>query len=420
MLLRNSLLTFFFIAIFSPVVSAQDIWEPLNVGTSVQTITTLNGNIFVSSYGSGGGILRSTDGGDNWSPAISGMPSNLVRSVARSGSYLLAGHNSGIYRSSDNGNTWVATSGIPSTTSAGARKFFTFGGVTLAVFGGELMNGGGIYRSTDNGGTWSPAYAGLSTNMTIYHLAYSNGVIYVATSVGVLKSTDNAMSWQTLGPNVDNYTTFSIQFFENTLVAVTSFGVLRSNDLGQNWSTPATGLFSDVIVVPPNPAPTPIRGELIAYDGKLFLSTGHSPGSSRVYRSIDGGVSFTIFDAGMTQIDQSNQNQFYASEEGLFIGSLTDAYRIEGSTVSLVDRPNGPVATFLPTIFSEGFTIDLVNAPSGAVLLLMDVSGRIVRSEMITSDHMWIERDGLKPGSYNCILSDRYERLHQIGRVIAQ
>ena len=65
----------------------------------------------------GGGVFKSTDSGDSWSPASTGLPATVVSALAINPS-------------------------TPSTLYAGTW-------------------GDGVFKSTDSGGSWSPANTGL-------------------------------------------------------------------------------------------------------------------------------------------------------------------------------------------------------------------------------------------------------------------
>ena len=374
-------------------VGAQNTWEPFGVGASVQSITTIDDAILVSSYGAGGGMLRSQDDGANWEPAINGLPSNLVRSVGRSGGFLFAGHNTGIHRSADGGDSWeLMNTGIPAGTTY-AAKFFEVGNLTLAVMNGSISSGGGIYRSTNGGTSWSMGHSGMSTNLAVHHIDHDATGIYAATSVGIYRSVDQALSWQLLGSV--NYITYSLQIVGGRIIAITSFGVLRTDDYGATWSTAATG------------APTaPARGELVAYDGKLYAIISTGPGSSQVYRSLDNGASFSVFNNGLSATDQLNQNQFHADQENLYLGALNDVYALPGSTVGIAGAQHHSI-TIHPTVFMDAFAIDLSSNSGNSSVHLIDMNGKIVLSkDGLPASQIRIERGTLAAGIYSCIIID--------------
>src|SRR5437016_5173187 len=75
-------------------------------------------SIYPPSYGSGGGIFKSTDGGNNWQPLTNGIPSEgqgrigiAVAATNRNRVYAIVdAKTGGLYRSDDAGASWSKTS----------------------------------------------------------------------------------------------------------------------------------------------------------------------------------------------------------------------------------------------------------------------------------------------------------------------
>jgi len=69
-----------------------------------------NGDIFAGTY-FGGGVFRSTDYGDSWTPVNNGQNCGNIWSLAINSSGTIfagtAGCGDGMYRSTDNGDTWT-------------------------------------------------------------------------------------------------------------------------------------------------------------------------------------------------------------------------------------------------------------------------------------------------------------------------
>jgi len=127
-----------------------------------------DGNIF---SGTGGGLFKSTDGGNTWQQLTKGLPSNVVQiSIAISPSlpkrlYIALGTTEpgdyasgaglGLYRSDDAGESWYRT------TDDG-RAAMRIGGGDLAIVRVDAKNPDVVYstgivtaRSSDGGKTWS-------------------------------------------------------------------------------------------------------------------------------------------------------------------------------------------------------------------------------------------------------------------------
>jgi hypothetical protein len=363
----------------------------MNVGSSVQAITTLNDAVYVSSIGTG--ILRSDNDGGSWVPMNNGLPNTTgVRTITASGNVLLVGHNMGIHRSVDEGANWtLSNSGIPATTQS-AREFFHFNGVDLAVFSGTIADGGGIYRSENTGLNWSMGHSGMSTNMAIHDITMMDDALFAATSVGIFRSDDLALSWQSV-PNA-NYTTYAVEAVDDRLIMITSFGALYSDNSGYSWSQPANGMNNN-----------PARAEIAYFQGAIYAIAG-SQFASQVYRSFDLGANYSLFLDGLAPIDQQNQNTFHRTIDRLYMGALMDAYWTDESTVEIqLNEERGDLMIF-PTIADEGFHLMLNEAISGSVLML-DISGREVSHIRITDQKQWINTSGLSNGRYDLMIIDK-------------
>jgi photosystem II stability/assembly factor-like uncharacterized protein len=102
---------------------------------------------------SGGGVFRSTDGGDSWAPANDGLTNTHVLALAASGTTLFAGTDGGVFRSIDDGASWTPVSGLSYTAIP-----------ALAVSGTSLFAaapGDGVFRSPDDGVSWMAVNTGL-------------------------------------------------------------------------------------------------------------------------------------------------------------------------------------------------------------------------------------------------------------------
>ena len=128
-----------------------------------------------------------------------------------------------------------------------------------------------------------------------------------------------------------------------------------------------------------------------------------------------------MFDNGISEIDQSNQNQFFASSEGLFVGALTDAYRIDGSTVVLNEVVDQYENVISPTVFTDGFSIDLPQTDLRHTLVVRDLAGRLIlkKADLVPGKY-WIDRGTMRSGTYNCVLIDHIGQSRFLGTVIAQ
>ena len=138
------------------------------------------------------GVLRSTDGGANWSQLGTGtLAGENITSVAARGTTLLAaadnawggGSGDGLFRSIDSGATWTKISDgtvgrLPNSTDVSDIVGDPLSSSTFyaAVTGAS----GGIFKSTDTGATWTNVSSGITgisaTTDKIELAVYDDGV----------------------------------------------------------------------------------------------------------------------------------------------------------------------------------------------------------------------------------------------------
>lgn len=172
-----------------------------------------NSNIFVSGALSGTAKLyRSTDGGTNFSlittPVTSGGKYNgaIAHPTVTSQMYLFGGGTVGtswksLFSSADGGVTWNATSPDWDATGIYVNDLAALNNGTARLF--AALSNGKVYKSDDNGASWGEVLTVGAGNIA-YSVAVNPNqpsVVYVASSVGLFKSTNSGASglWSNMG-----------------------------------------------------------------------------------------------------------------------------------------------------------------------------------------------------------------------------
>ena len=145
---------------------AFDPGDPQTIYASLWNTRRPPWSIYPPSYGPGSGLYKSTDGGSNWQPLTSGLPSEgvgrigiAVAATNRTRVFAIVDAKAGgLYRSDDAGATWRLAS---SDSRIWGRGWY-FGKVTVDPKNADLvyvMNTG-AYRSRDGGRTFGEPFKG--------------------------------------------------------------------------------------------------------------------------------------------------------------------------------------------------------------------------------------------------------------------
>ena len=190
---------------------------------------------------------------------------------------------------------------------------------------------GGIWKSTNSGDNWTPLgddfpQMGVSGIAIDYN---NSNIIYLATgdpdasntySVGVLKSTNGGLTWNTTGLTFLNTSTYSGDILinpndSNMLWVATSNGIYRTINAGANWTLVQAGDFSS---------------------GRIRLKPGNSAtvyavSNNRFYRSTNSGSSFSIVTTGLpASSGRLLLDVTPANSEFIYILSATTANGFQG------------------------------------------------------------------------------------------
>lgn len=158
---------------------------------------------------------------------------------------------------------------------------------------------GGIWRSIDNGSTWTP----LSDNLPQIGVSgivvdqTNSNVIYIATgdkdasdtySIGVLKSIDGGVTWNTTGLTFTGTSSTAGDIImhptnNQILWCATSAGVYKTSNGGTTWAVTQTGDFA--------------QGSIRLKPGDP--TTVYAVNNNRFYRSTNTGDTFTAITTGL-------------------------------------------------------------------------------------------------------------------------
>jgi uncharacterized protein (TIGR03437 family) len=285
----------------------------------------------------GGGVWKTTDGGQNWQPLTDDQPSLASGSIAIAPSdpdtvYVGTGednnsgdsyYGAGVLKSTDGGATWTQLAGpfvgpfSSSRTSGGGARIAALAvhptdpNTVLAAVDRFPAAASGIYRTSDGGQTWTLVQGGAVGTEVIFNptdptIAYAALGTSSGNSLnGVYKSTDSGMTWKASGGrNPTALPTASVGRIEialapsnpNILYAGiqnsgtlfgTLLGMFKSTDAGQTWTqvfapdycTPQCSYNNVIRIHPKNP--------------NVVVAAGLPP-----WRSTNGGLTWSNIAVG--------------------------------------------------------------------------------------------------------------------------
>ncbi|HEV8246557.1 MAG TPA: sialidase family protein, partial [Polyangiaceae bacterium] len=225
-------------------------WQPLGQGAGSAAITNRptaitfdpeHPNVFWETgiYGAGGGMYKTTDGGETF--AQLGTITNSQTASVDFGdperkAILTGTHGKGVYRSSDGGLSFVDVG----TSLPGVDTLWP-----LLIDAQRLLMGTfdiAVYRSTDGGTNWNEVSKLPPSNYDGGFLRASDGSVYLSLSGnrGFGKSTDLGQSWTELDATgvafaAPNFRITPIELPGGKLVTVGKDQLLKSSDGGSTW-----------------------------------------------------------------------------------------------------------------------------------------------------------------------------------------
>lgn len=262
----------------APMQNSQIGAQQVNVSGRVTALAVNPHNSKVVYLGTAmGGVWKTTNAGNSWTPLTDNMPSLAVGALALAPS---------------SPNVIYVGTGEP---TPGLDNYY----------------GVGIYKSTDGGQTWKhlgqDMFTGLGISAIVVHPNNPN-IVYVATTRtgvlgpslpvrGIFLSRDGGQTWKGLIGCRDCWGASDLLMNPNNpnvlYAAFWSIGIFKSTDGGQKWSQLTQGLpdknfgRAELAIAPSNPN--------VLYAGYEYRIPGKFQGGI-VFKSTDGGASWSWLD----------------------------------------------------------------------------------------------------------------------------
>lgn len=255
--------------------------------------------VFINNYL--GGNFLSTDGGQTWVLSSEGYTGDLVNQVVTVPHYpetVWVASRSGVFRSDQAGENWIGMVYPPPGMPAKFNEIVTLAvdpqdpDHILAVPGDYA----GVMISTDGGQSWQ-----MGDQFSPLQLAFSPGdpaIVYAAAQTGLFVSRDGGVTWSAVEREPVNgqpLTVLSVHPTDSRTVYVSgpTLGILKTADGGQTWQTLTNGLPAAPalsLAIDPGHPDTLFAG---------LRSAGEGIGGAGLYRSTDGGQTWSRLSAGL-------------------------------------------------------------------------------------------------------------------------
>ncbi|RKU15474.1 hypothetical protein C6500_20025 [Candidatus Poribacteria bacterium] len=313
--------------------SNEDDWAQTNgpYGGEINTLYATPEGILFAGTGSAG-IFCSTDLGNSWTPANTGLPDasgdGLSAAVyAQKGDTLYAGSGE-LYASTDGGDAWHH---VPIL-----QKRVSVSGVVIIgdrIYIGTLEDG--VWYSDDDGESWIPMNDGLG-NLIIRVLSRIGTTLVAGTENGVFRKKANEDVWTPInagfvkrptdmeqinsariasglkplqrhflsGLRVDSFATLGNLLYMGIHTGGDDDGLFRSDDEGDSWTRITSKEMVHTVEA------------LTAFGTTLYASTF----GGGVFRSEDKGDSWITVNDGLTDLTVSAL--LAVSEDTVFVGTL--------------------------------------------------------------------------------------------------
>jgi len=324
-------------------------WQITNNGLSRARISICDLDFSSSGIASGlyavnrenEGILKSENGGAGWVHKNNGLgvhagdpygsttvdhltpdPRNPATAyIITNWYYYKGGSVDSLYKSSDGGDSWIKVFSWPSSgqfgnpPGVGVRRLVVDPGNSSTLYVATNL---GVQKSTDGGTSWQEMNAGLAELDTRDIVAHPQtaGLLFAGTAGGVFKSTDGGANWIAANSGLENRSIRVLLLTTNgstALYAGTDAGVFKSADLGATWVAIVAGLGNlDILALAAGPA------------NPSILYAGTNGGG--VYRSAAGGVSWTAFNDGLEDLKINCLGVDPVDSTRVYVGTDTGVY----------------------------------------------------------------------------------------------
>jgi uncharacterized protein (TIGR03437 family) len=228
------------------------------------------------------GVYRSRDGGATWTDVALryGGPATALAVDPNNAALVYAGHlGVGLIKSVDGGDNWTVSYPQPPSMPFYIQAITIQPGFPNVIY--MAFNPGAVVRSDDAGQTWNPPGVGLPNNVQVYSLLnWPTGTsLFVGTNFGTYLSADSGRHWTSQSAGMSGVAVHTLLWAGSLYYAGTTQGVYWSFNSGDTWAPINRGLPVCSILA-------------MAADAKDSHTLYAATATAGVYKSTDGGYTW--------------------------------------------------------------------------------------------------------------------------------
>jgi len=381
-------------------------WVTLSSGTgyplnSVYFTNASDGFVFGGAVGPGGGggiILRTNNGGTDWTTQWSGVSPLLSAYFPTVTIGYAVGWSGAILKTIDGGTNWTPQ-------SSGTPNFLPSVYFIDTNTGWTVGDGGTILKTIDGGTNWTPQTSGTPYMLrSIYFTDANNGIAvggdYLSQVGVILKTTNGGATWTTIS---NNYMLYSV-FFTDPLTGYAAGNnnglglIVKTTDGGTNWtplivtSAPLKGIYFPAANV----------GYAVGDAGTIIFTT-------------DAGENWNAQPSGTSEYLWSVF--FPVVDTGYVVGTSGTILKTNNGGFPVGINENKPNNGLIITPNPSTDKITIETQVEGS-LFVLNLNGQQILQQELTEPTTAVDVSGLKSGVY--VVRVFGEKGVQVGKFIKQ
>lgn len=367
-------------------------WTKQTSGVTAQLLDVYTINPTTTfAVGTGGVIIKTEDGGKNWSSVSSPANSDLYNihfTDAKNG--YTTGNQA--LRTTDSGKTWSKMN-VTSISGVLLRDMFWFSKSVGYIGGTTWSSTGYLFKTNDGGTTWSQIT--LPSCKGIYGMAFTDANTgFLATYGGeILKTVDGGSNWskQTITSKILSriYAYNSKELF----VTGRDGALFSSTDSGKTWNSVYSG--NETV------------SEMVMYGKNGFAVGGSIPNNTgTILTSTDSGQSWSSSSSNTSRLSAID---FYSADLGYAVGGDGSILKYTNNSLSIKEEETSFLSiTLYPNPARETINLEFDSkiALKDLNIRIMDAQGRLVKEVSAEyNSQLQLNINSLSSGNYFILIS---------------